>query len=70
MAAERGNFEVIKKIWGWTEVKMTAQEIKKELLLDTDGKGMTAWHNAAHLGNVDAMREIWELAKERLTTER
>ena len=30
---------------------------------------MNAWHIAAFRGNVEAMREIWELAKERLTTE-
>jgi len=39
------------------------------MLLLTDCKAKNAWYTAAYLGNVDAMREIWELAKEILTTE-
>jgi len=30
---------------------------------------MDAWYNAAFRGELDVMKEIWELAKEILTTE-
>ena len=30
---------------------------------------MTAWHRAAYRGKLDIMQIIWELAKEKLTTE-
>jgi len=39
------------------------------MLLRTDYDGRNAWHIAAYGGNVDTMRVIWELAKERKTTE-
>jgi len=39
VAVKRGNIEVIKKICGWAEEKMTALEIKNKLLLGTDGEG-------------------------------
>jgi len=39
------------------------------MLLRTDGKGRNVWHIAAYLRKLDVMQEIWELAKERLTTE-
>jgi len=39
------------------------------MLLRTDRAGWNAWHIAAYWGNMDAMWEIWKLAKERLTTE-
>jgi hypothetical protein len=69
LAIECGNMHVIRKIWGWAEVEMTAHEIKNELLLGTDGVGRTAWHTAAYCRKIDVVQKIWELAKERLTTE-
>jgi len=69
VAAERGNIEVIKKIWRWAEEKMTEHERKNELLLGTDDVGRTAWQNAAFWGKVDVIQKIWDLAKERLETE-
>jgi len=39
------------------------------MLLRSDRGGRNAWHKALFRGNVAVMREIWELAKKRLTTE-
>jgi hypothetical protein len=39
------------------------------MLLRTDGEGSNAWHIAAFGGKLDVLKEIWYLAKERLTTE-
>jgi len=39
------------------------------MLLRTDRGGRKAWQFASFRGNVNVMREMWELAKGRLTTE-
>jgi len=49
--------------------KLTAEEIKNEMLLRTDIKGSYAWHIATYGGKLDVMLKMWELAKERLTTD-
>jgi len=69
LAAERGNIEVIKKIWEWAQGKLTTREIKNKLLLGIDDEGRTAWHLAAFGGKLEVMKKIWEWAKERLTTD-
>jgi len=53
----------MREIWELAKERLTTEEIKNEMLFGTDGKGWTAWHNASFRGDVDAMREIWELAK-------
>jgi hypothetical protein len=69
VATERGNIEVIKKIWEWAQEKLTTEEIKNEILLRKDDDGETAWKIAALWGRLDVMQKIWEWAKEKLTTE-
>ena len=49
--------------------RLTTEEIKNEMLLHTDAGGGNVLYLAAYESNLDAFREIWELAKERLTTE-
>jgi hypothetical protein len=39
------------------------------MLLHRDIIGRTAWHLAAYWGELDVMREIKDLAKEKLTTD-
>ena len=39
------------------------------MFLRTDNEGRNAWHIAANRSKLDAMQKIWELGKERLTTE-
>jgi len=39
------------------------------MLLRTDHEGRNAWLIAAYGGELDIMQYIWEMAKERLTTE-
>jgi len=49
--------------------RITTVEIRNDMLLGTDVEGWNAWSIAAFGGEVDAMRDIWELAEERITTE-
>ena len=49
--------------------RLTAEEIKNEMLLRTDHEGKNAWDIAAYRGRLDVMQKIWEWAQERLTTE-
>jgi hypothetical protein len=47
MAGRRGKPELLQKIWGLAEEKLTALEIKKnKLLLATDDMGETVLHAA------------------------
>ena len=39
------------------------------MLLGTDNQGMTAWHFAAFRGYSDTLQNVWQSAKEILTTE-
>jgi len=43
--------------------------VKSKFLLGTDIAGMTAWHCAAALGNLEKLQKIYECAEEKLTTE-
>ena len=45
--------------------RLTIEVIKNEILLRTDFEGRNAWYNASYQGDVNVMREICELAKER-----
>jgi hypothetical protein len=57
-----GNY---RKSWGTkcnAEI-LTAQEIKKNLLLATDTMGRTAWYVAARWSKLGILQEIWEWAK-------
>jgi hypothetical protein len=48
LAAILNKVETIKKLWVWAEeTQINPKEMKKKLLLATDGKGYTAWHRAA-----------------------
>ena len=38
------------------------------MLLCTDNKGWTAWHVAAIKGNLRILQQVWEWAREKLTT--
>jgi hypothetical protein len=46
LAADKGNFKELHKIWEWTEKKLT-EEINNKLLLGTDNLGKTGWQLAA-----------------------
>ena len=50
MAAERGNSEILQKVWEWAKENLTV-EINNILLLGTDHDGKTAWHIAADRDN-------------------
>ena len=49
--------------------RLTAEEIKNEMLLRTGHEGRIPWHIAAFRGKINIMQKIWEWVKERLTTE-
>jgi len=63
IAAERGNSEVIQKLWEWAKENLTTEEINNKLLLMTDEEGKTAWHIAAKRGNSEILQKEWEWAK-------
>jgi hypothetical protein len=48
---------------------LTREGIENKILLRTDGEGRNAWHIAACKSKLYVIQKIWELAKERLTTE-
>jgi len=52
-------------IWELAKERLTIEVIKNEILLRTDFEGRNAWYNASYQGDVNVMREICELAKER-----
>ena len=39
------------------------------MLLGTDSEGRTAWHLAAHWGNLEELLQIWKWADEKLSKE-
>jgi hypothetical protein len=51
------------------ENHLTTKEIKYKLLIATNSEGHTVWHIAAEGGEVDVLQEIWDLAKNSLTTD-
>jgi endo-1,4-beta-D-glucanase Y len=69
LAVERGNVEVVHKIWEWAQEILTTEEIQNNLLLRNGREGRTAWHLAACWDKQYLMQIIWEWAKEKLTTE-
>jgi endo-1,4-beta-D-glucanase Y len=69
LAAEKGNVEVMQKIWEWAEEKLTREEIKNNLLSHNDRERRAAWQVAAYQSKLDIMHKIWEWAEEKLTTE-
>jgi ankyrin repeat protein len=69
MAAERGEVDVLQKIWDTAKHNLTNEEIQIKLLLATDSDRNTAWQKAAESGELDVLQRIWDWAKETLTTE-
>jgi ankyrin repeat protein len=79
LAALSGKVDVLQEISNLAKEILTGEDIKNKLLLATvseenilqsEGSGYTAWHLAARMGNVDVIKEIWNLAKENLSRER
>jgi ankyrin repeat protein len=69
MATERGNIQVLEKLWECANEELTTEEINNKLLLATDNEGMTVWHRAAYMGKLDILLQVWEWAEEKLTRE-
>jgi len=69
VATERGNIQVLKKLWEFANEKLSTEEINNKLLLDTDKEGMTGWHRAACEGKLETLLQLWEWATEKLKTE-
>ena len=68
-AAERGNSEILQKLWDLAKKKLTTEEVNNKLLLGTDVEGRTARHRVAQRGNSEILQKLWEWATEKLTTE-
>jgi len=68
MATERGNIELLEKLWECANEKLTTEEINKKLLLATDVDRRTVFHMATDRGRVEILQKLWEWANEKLTT--
>jgi hypothetical protein len=49
----------MRKVGEWAKEKLITEEINKNLLLATDNYGLTAWHVAVSVDNLEALKEAW-----------
>jgi len=68
MATERGNIQLLQKLWKCAKDNLRKEEINK-LLLATNGRGSTVIHIGAERGEMEVLQKIWEWAEVNLTTE-
>jgi len=64
-AADRGQVEILEKMWKWAkEMQIKPEEIRNELLLSKNKYGNTTWHEAAERGQFEILEKLWNWAKE------
>jgi ankyrin repeat protein len=68
LATERGNIQILQKLWECAKFNLTKEEINK-FLLATGSEGLTALYVAARWGKLDILQKIWEWANQNLTTD-
>jgi endo-1,4-beta-D-glucanase Y len=66
---QRDKLDLFQEIWEWAIENLTTEDVKYNLLLDTDKFGRTAWHVAGEHGKLDVLMKIREWAKDNLTTQ-
>jgi len=59
VAAEEGKQDVLQKTCEWAKGNLTTEEIKIHLLLDTEKRESTFWHEAPNKGRLDILQKIW-----------
>jgi len=69
VAAEKGQLQVLHKMWDLAKEVLTPEELNNKVLLAEDVLGRTAWHMAVEKGKLDVLQKLWEWAKEVLTPE-
>jgi len=69
MATERGNLQVLEKLWECANKNLTTEEININLLLATDYLGRTVLHMAAVFGGLEIIQKVWAWFNEKLTTQ-
>jgi ankyrin repeat protein len=62
VAAERGNWQALEKMWEWAKEKLTTEELNTKLLLAKDNRERTAFHAAAMIFNT-VIRENMEVGQ-------
>jgi len=65
LAAEKGNFKVLHKIFDWSEKKLTAEEMNNKLLLGTDIKEIRLV-SSNQKGSFERFQILWNLPKKKL----
>ena len=58
-AAERGDVEVLQKLWDWAkELQLKPEELRNEVWLSKDKYGQTAWRMAAESGKIQVLEKL------------
>jgi ankyrin repeat protein len=60
-AAERGNVEVLDRMWNWVKkLQLKPEEFRIKVLFSKDRYNATAWQKAAERGNVELLEKLWD----------
>jgi ankyrin repeat protein len=68
-AIQKGNIEVIKKLWQLANEKLRTEEIKNNFFLARDYLNRTVLHTAAEQDKLEILQKVWEWANGKLTKE-
>jgi len=65
MATDCDNIELLQTIWEWAKQELTAEELRKRLLLAKDNREQTAFKLAAEKGNTEVLEILhkWDVGK-------
>jgi len=69
VATHYNRIEALEKLWDFANVETTMAAVVTKLLLATDNWGVTAWQVAVIRGDKNLLVQLWEWAKEKITTE-
>ena len=56
-ATERGNSEILQKIWECSKDKLTTEEVNNKFLLVTGNKERSPWHVATQCGKLEILQK-------------
>ena len=62
MVTEKGDFEIVQKVWDRAK-KLTTGDKNNKFVLGTDNKGRTVWRMAAEEQIIDILGELWDKLK-------
>jgi hypothetical protein len=58
IAAERGNLDVLHKLWDWAKEVLTPQDLKEMFFLAKGEHESTVWHITVKQGNLDILYKL------------